>query len=109
MKDSVSTKHQGTVNLYFQLKLPIAKLIIDLLLNFASKNYKNYKDDFEQIKQVAILNGVSAKMEPSQSLKGLQAEKFYDPSPSVINTMKVISILLSLQEQCWLSTQNENS
>ena len=97
------------ITIVIEVELIVIKVVIETLLESATEVFNKYRKDFLRMKKAAVLKGVSAlsdspKLNPSNS-----EEYFFDQSPSIVNILKLISILLGIQEQVWLIVNRSES
>lgn len=100
---------RSKITIVIQIELNVAKIIVDTLLSSASDSYNHLQRDFTNLKKVAILKGVAKALDDPSSDLNTRHDYFYEQHPSIMQVLKLISVLLDLQEQTWLISKMRNN
>ena len=97
------------ITIVIEVELIVIKVAIETLLESATEMFNKYRKDFLRMKKAAVLKGVSASSDSPKLNPSNSEEYFFDQSPSIVNILKLISILLGIQEQVWLIVNRSES
>lgn len=98
-----------SITLVIEIELIPAKIVIDTMLKWATESYQEIKSHYQKIKNESILQGSEVIIQSQNSELDNPNEYFYEDSWSIIKLLQLISVLLSLQEQLWISSVSDQT
>ena len=108
LQDAEMVKAENKIIVVIEMELNISKIILDSLLSSVTDTYAKLSKDFTNIRKEALLNGVTMALDNPANDFEIKNEYFFEQSLSILQVLKLISVILDLQEQVWLWSRREN-
>jgi hypothetical protein len=102
-------KLSENITLVLEIEFIPAKIVIDAILKWATEAYEEMQSIYQKMKNESILQGSSVIIQKQKINQDESNSYFYEDSWSLIKILQLISVLLSLQEQLWISSMSVQS